>query len=668
MKIGNINISNLKLGIVQIKKVFSGLDLVWTSFLSIINDFKARVLGDGGQFEGETCLNNTLEDMGIDFFEQASLVVTPNGYKEGTLYSIVENDSTTDLTIVRTTTGTRVNSEGLIEQVPYNLFSQSETFDNSYWTKIGSYTLTPNATIAPDGTLTADLFTKTGAINTVVSIVRGSLYTTTGVYTLSFYCKANVGNIVLFRIDTNNTCNALFNFTTKTFTTSGANVISTSYEELSDGWFRLILVGNVIATNWSADIANLFSNPASDSVYVWGAQLVAGSQPKPYLKTISRLNIPRLNYINSTCPAILVEQQRTNVCLQSENFSTTWTGGAGVIVNSTISPDGLQTADTLIDNGTGGYGTKAQTFTITPNSPYVASFFIKKTTGSLTSYPGIGLVFTGVSVRATYMAINTTTGEVTYITASSAQVPSFRSLNVVDYGDYWRVSFLVIDNQSNTGLGYTFYAALTTDFVNGTTTATGSTIVWGAQLELGYDATSYITTTTSIVTRNPDFIYKSGVEDYIGQIEGTLYSEFMVTDNKNWNSGLLVLRGSSNNERVAIRFNSNPGRPSGGFLNLLIVAGGINVVNLNTALIPTTNQWYKVCATYNQTEQKIYVNGVLVATRTGSYTQPLELTTLQLAGYNTSGPATNHSNINIKASAVCKIVITDEQAINLTTL
>jgi hypothetical protein len=71
----------------------------------------------------------------MSLLSQASLVVTPNAYKEGKLYSVIPSDGSGDFTFTRATTATRVNSDGLVELVPYNLFRRSEEFDNGYWTK-----------------------------------------------------------------------------------------------------------------------------------------------------------------------------------------------------------------------------------------------------------------------------------------------------------------------------------------------------------------------------------------------------------------------------------------------------------------------------------------------------------------------------------------------------
>jgi len=71
----------------------------------------------------------------MSLLDTASLIVTPNGYKEGKLYSVIPSDGSGDMSVTRATTATRVNSAGLVELMPYNLLSYSEQFDNAAWTK-----------------------------------------------------------------------------------------------------------------------------------------------------------------------------------------------------------------------------------------------------------------------------------------------------------------------------------------------------------------------------------------------------------------------------------------------------------------------------------------------------------------------------------------------------
>jgi hypothetical protein len=53
----------------------------------------------------------------MSLLTEASLVITPNAVEEGKLFSIIPTDGSGDLTVVRATTATRVNSAGLIESV-----------------------------------------------------------------------------------------------------------------------------------------------------------------------------------------------------------------------------------------------------------------------------------------------------------------------------------------------------------------------------------------------------------------------------------------------------------------------------------------------------------------------------------------------------------------------
>ena len=94
----------------------------------------------------------------MSYFDDASLVLIPSGYKNQKIYSVKPTDGTGDLTFTRASDATRVASNGLIEKVRTNLVLQSQTFDNASWTKTtdGQVTITANAAVAPDGTTTAE--------------------------------------------------------------------------------------------------------------------------------------------------------------------------------------------------------------------------------------------------------------------------------------------------------------------------------------------------------------------------------------------------------------------------------------------------------------------------------------------------------------------------------
>ncbi|MCA0428327.1 MAG: hypothetical protein LCH37_12920 [Bacteroidetes bacterium] len=84
----------------------------------IINFFKNRVSADGGVFEAESCLEPEvvrLRNLGL--WDKASLIITPNGYKAGKIYSIKPNSGAADLVFSRSNTRTRRNAIGAIESI-----------------------------------------------------------------------------------------------------------------------------------------------------------------------------------------------------------------------------------------------------------------------------------------------------------------------------------------------------------------------------------------------------------------------------------------------------------------------------------------------------------------------------------------------------------------------
>ena len=181
---------------------------------TLIKQYQSRVVLDGGTFEAQSCLNATLTGINESILNKATLLLTPNAYKTSKLYSIIPSNGNGDFTSSRAGSATETASNGLIEDVPYNLFQYSEEFSNGYWGKT-SGTITPNVTTAPDGTLTADLFTKTVSINTVSNINRTSTTFYLGVITISLYVKKNVGDIVGIRLVSGTQFN--YNFTTGAF-------------------------------------------------------------------------------------------------------------------------------------------------------------------------------------------------------------------------------------------------------------------------------------------------------------------------------------------------------------------------------------------------------------------------------------------------------------------
>jgi len=367
-------------------------------------------------------------------------------------------------------------------------------------------------------------------------------------------------------------------------------------------------------------------------------------------------NIPRIDYTNGSCPSLLVEPQRTNIVTYSEDFTNaSWVKTATITANTTIAPDGNLSADTFTDS-TSAFLDVRKVLTITANSTNTASFFVKKTTGALTNYAGVAILLTGVSTRVDYGIINTTTGAV--IRDSSSNINSI-TYSTQSYGDYWRVITTFTDNQSNLVCTFILYPAISTNGTSINSNAQGSNIFWGAQLEAGANATSYIPTVASTVTRNADLISKTGISSLIGQSEGVFYWEGKFLSNSLEVEGISINDGTISNRVVIFKWTSS--------LNLIKIR--INVNSTTQAeidfTVPNIMNNNKVLIKYKPNECSLFVNGSLINTDNTVITFPEG--TLNKFAFE-GGNGSNRFNGCVNSIQLYKTALTDEECIALTTL
>jgi len=476
----------------------------------------------------------------MSLLDTASLIVTPNGYKEGKLYSVIPSDGSGDMSVTRATTATRVNSAGLVELVPYNLLSWSQDFTNGWFAYLGSITATANYGTAPDGTNTSTriLFTSNNQI-------WAKAISLTGVNgTFSVWIKGVTGQTI------------------------GINYGGTdNVVTLQSGWNRYSVTG--VGTIDFVFI-NTFGSTATD-IQVWGGQVVEGSTAKDYQKTETRLNIPRLDYSNGTCPSLLVEPQRTNTFTYSEQFDNAfWLKVlATVTPNNTTSPSGILNADRVSFNN----GTINSTVAVVANTTYTISFFAKK--GTANTFRIAEAYWVG-----TFVDFDLNTGTVTSGTGS-----------IEDYGDGWyRCSM-----QFTYGVGQTIASWVIRNY------EAGYIYLWGAQLEAGAYPTSYIPTTSASVTRNADVVTKTGISSLIGQTEGTMFLDVYAQLNSADEQDISISDGTGNN-RAIIRLTSS------GTIRGIGVFGGSLEFNIGGSAY-TTGTRYKIALAYKNNDVALYVNG-----------------------------------------------------------
>ena len=265
--------------------------------------------------------------------------------------------------------------------------------------------------------------------------------------------------------------------------------------------------------------------------------------------------IPRLDYYTSGgtagCPALLVEPAATNLCLQSENFSTTWSPTNTVVsgnVAGTTDPAGGNTADQIFETAASGNHFLAQTMTIVSGTTYVGSIFYKKAAGS-PDWMQVAFSTTGLAGFANF---NLTSGTVGNVFAGATG-------RIENYGNGWyRCTLIQTANASGTSGGpiivFTNNTNSITRFVSYTGNTATSIYAWGAQLETGSVATSYIPTTTGTGSRSGDLVSVTGaVSGSIGQTAGTFYLDLtyslrLTSTATRW----IQIFGSSNNIGLAV--------------------------------------------------------------------------------------------------------------------
>ncbi len=593
----------------------------------------------------------------MSLLEDASLLLTPNAEKEGKLYSIIPTNGNGDFSVTRATTATRVNAAGLVELVPYNIVQFSEQFDNAAWSKSAS-SITANSTTAPNGTLTADTWQGDGTATPhriapvqAISVISGTAYT------VSCYVQKNTNNFFQFYFLAGQFgSNAFANFDVNNGVvgTVGAQATAT-ITDVGNGWYRCSMTSTAISTaasgvNFtlitSATATRNETNSLATSVFLWGAKFVEGASALDYQMTETRLNIPRLDYSLGSCPNILLEPQRTNLALRSEEFdNAAWTKSTtSVTANSTTSPSGILNADSL--TGLGGAAStrtlQSGSISATSGTAYTATFYAKKDTNNFIQ------IFTTSTFGGMFANFDLNNGVVGTVGTITGSNPTSSITNV---GNGWYRCTMTLTSVSTGSGSFGVYLVSSASAVrNEQNTLSTSVFLWGAQLEAGAYATSYIPTTSASVTRNLDVVQKTGVSSLIGQTEGTLYWEGTLTSGLD---DLFYLNRSTTNS-VFIYKNST---------NLIVfrVNYGGSFISINNATAYTGT--IKIAAAYKSGDSVLYINGVQAATSATAFTFTGALTDVVL---NNTAYLFGNQTKNVKTAALFPNRLTNAQLAALT--
>jgi hypothetical protein len=540
------------------------------------------------------------------------------------------NSKTVDprITFLRNSTATYYDGQttAMAEQ---NLLLQSNTFSNTAW-------VATNGTVAsgvtdPAGTTTAFSFTATG-----VATLYQTLTTTATPYTLSFYIQRVTGTgAVNLTLDGTT-------LTPQTITGSWArySVTATPTAASHTIGIQLAVSGNAV---------NIFSSQLENRSSMTAANITTTAAITNYIPVLmtAPAGVPRLDYNPTTGQALglLIEEQRTNLLTYSSDFSNAiWTKDGTTIASDTvIAPDGTLIGDKLTEStSTGLHRVYQLNATATIGTTYTLSYYLK---ANQRTFAAIAW-----ETNANQTIFNLTTG-----TVSSLAPSTTATINAVGNGWYRCIVTYVATLAGGFSNSFAYVS-------NGTTSYTGDgysgIYIWGAQLEAGAYATSYIPTVASTVTRAADQASITGTNfsSWYNQAQGTVYAEydFNAISVINANTGIFALNNYNVGgllNRLDIRY-SNPANTSNGV--------ALNVPNVGTML--TGGNLNKIASSYS-VASSIFASNYGTASSYSLTVMPNPMTQLVLG---VTGSADSPLNGHIKKLSYYPVALSSSNLVALT--
>ena len=299
-------------------------------------------------------------------------------------------------------------------------------------------------------------------------------------------------------------------------------------------------------------------------------------------------NKPRIDYKDSAEGVLLLEPQSSNLLTYSNDFAgSSYTKNSfACLPNHAISPEGLNNASLIYQTASGD----KDFYVSTPNRIDVFSVYAKasgKDFFAIFDKSGTNIVYYNLS------------------NGTLATVPSGTTATITPVGnDWYRLTYY--RNQSGT---YQFFKPVdAADSAIGTASGTDGALIYGAQLENGTYATSYIPTNGSTVTRAAETANGSGNSAVFNDSQGVLFANIAAFKGANEDRQISISDGSNSN-KVGFQLMAN-----GTQFQFYSESGGSNQVNTFKTIDATDG--VKIGFSYKVNDFKVYVNGFLIVTDT----------------------------------------------------
>jgi hypothetical protein len=354
--------------------------------------------------------------------------------------------------------------------------------------------------------------------------------------------------------------------------------------------------------------------------------------------------VPRIDWLGQSCPGLLVEASGQNLCLQSEAIAiTSWSNTAVTAspnVSATLDPAGGNTAEKIIATAVSGnhFTTRAAS---TQVGQHTFSVFAK-----VAEYSFIRL-----------QDFNTAKYNVWYDLVSGTANGTGASIQ--NYGNGWYRCIVTYDGSGASVANGLVGVPVSGGGVSYTGDGTSGVYVWGAQLETGSVATTYIPTTTGAVSRAADVISASGalVSSLIGQTEGTIYAEVDVRNLAKETYTLEIDDGVNANRIIIRSLTNNQMRGS------IVATTFSGTIGISSATF--TSGIVKIAFAYKSGDFALSVNGAAALTASGTFTFGASLNRITLGSVGGGG---SQLNDRIRAAAIYTTRLTDAQLAELTRL
>lgn len=285
----------------------------------------------------------------MSILNDVSILLTPNAFKASKLYSVVPSSGAADMSVVRATIATRVNTSRLIENVAANvprlnydtvggcpsiliepqrtnILTNSEEFSSINWAATNA-TVSINATTAPDGTSSADKIVET-VTDGGHYLLQSRVNIPSVFYTGTIYMKAAERNFGWIEFVGSATGYFVVNLTTGAVTsnTMGITPIVTLIE---NGWVKIsyskimgvgVSIGVLLGTAFNS-ITRTYPGSITSGIYVWGAQLEQGAYPTSYIPTTTAAVQRNFDDVYKTGVSSLLNPSEGTLFLESSTLA-----------------------------------------------------------------------------------------------------------------------------------------------------------------------------------------------------------------------------------------------------------------------------------------------------------------------------------------------------------